>query len=418
MLGTQASAGASLRAMGVTSGRLAFSCAVAVAAVASLVMPAAESDAAPGLPTAERYPLVNAGFDGLAGRGADGSGVVVAVVDTGVDLTHPAFAGRLLAGWDFVDGDANPRDENGHGTHVAGIVAASADSSTPGGAPAATLLPVRVLDADGSGDNSTVAQGITWAAEQGADVINLSIGDSGIGSRLRKGGPEALAIRAASRTAVVVVAAGNEGQFERLFRPGVPGLVVVASDRSDQPAPFTNVGDPRAVAAPGVDIISTVPRYPTTMFPNGSAGYATMSGTSMAAPLVSAEAALLVQAGASTPTEIASAVTSTAANPNQDPRLGAGVVDAGAALGQVTGDQTSPGAASQAPPTPEPSSPPEPQTPADPATGTESATAAEDTSPSWLPVVAIAVTGLIAVGLMVAWATSRGRSGGGRPQRQ
>ncbi len=275
-----------------------------------------------------------AGFDGLAAEGYTGADVVVAVVDTGIDAAHAAFSGRITAGRDFVDGDNDPADGNGHGTHVAGIIAAAADSSAPGGAPEATIMPVRVLDDTGAGSNETVAQGILWAAEHGADVINLSIGDSGPADRFRKGGPVALAIRAVSTQAIVVVAAGNDAQYEQLFRAGVDALVVVAAGPDGQPAPFTNTGDPRAVAAPGVDIRSTAPETPTALFPEGTDGYATLSGTSMAAPFVSAEAALLVATGL-TPTQTRATITSTAVNATGDPRLGAGIIDARAAVTSV-----------------------------------------------------------------------------------
>ncbi len=295
-----------------------------------------------------------AGFGGLGAEGHTGAGAVVAVVDTGIDAAHPAFSGRITEGWDFVDGDNDPADGNGHGTHVAGIVAAAADSQTPGGAPEATIMPVRVLDDSGAGSNDTVAQGILWAAEHGADVINLSIGDAGPADRFRKGGPVALAIRAVSTQATVVVAAGNDAQYEQLFRAGVDALVVVATDPAGQPAPFTNVGDSRAVAAPGVDIRSTALTTPSIMFPQGTDGYATLSGTSMAAPFVSAEAALLAAIGL-TPTQTRTAVTGTAVNTTGDPRLGAGIIDARGAVTSVTaasGETPVASPATASPPTP------------------------------------------------------------------
>lgn len=275
-----------------------------------------------------------AGFTGLGDAGHTGSGVVVAVVDSGLDLDHPAFDGRVVSGWDFIDSDGQPDDGNGHGTHVAGIVGGSASSAAPGAAPGVGVMPVRVLDDAGAGSGTTVAAGITWAADHGAQVINLSIGDSGPADRFRKGGPIALAMRAVADRAVVVVAAGNDAQYEELFRAGVPGIVVVATDSSGNPAPFTNVGDTRAVAAPGVDIVSTAPDYATALFPGGTDGYASLSGTSMAAPFVSAEAALLIQAGL-TPAEVRATVPATATNPSGDPRLGAGIIDAAAAVGAV-----------------------------------------------------------------------------------
>lgn len=298
-----------------------------------------------------------AGFAGLADAGHTGSGVVVAVVDSGLDLDHPAFDGRVVPGWDLVDDDARPGDGNGHGTHVAGIVGASASSAAPGAAPEVSLMPVRVLDDAGAGSGTTVAAGIVWAADHGAQVINLSIGDSGPADRFRKGGPIALAMRAVADRAVIVVAAGNDAQYEELFRAGVPGIVVVATDSSGNPAPFTNVGDTRAVAAPGVDIVSTAPDYATALFPGGTDGYASLSGTSMAAPFVSAEAALLIQAGL-TPAEVRATVPATATNPSGDPQLGAGIIDAAAAVGSVPAEVVT-ASADVAAPADEPSASPD-----------------------------------------------------------
>ncbi|CAN5145892.1 hypothetical protein BH09ACT3_BH09ACT3_11190 [soil metagenome] len=338
------------------------------------------------------YGLSLAGFDGLAAAGHDGRGVVVAVVDSGIDLAHPAFSGRIVAGHDFVDGDDTPQDENGHGTHVSGIVAAALDSGAPGAAPGASIMPVRVLDASGAGSNETVAAGIRWSADHGATVINLSLGDSGRLDRIRKGGPIALALRAVSTRAVVVVAAGNDSQYEEVFRAGVPALVVVAVDSNGVSAPFSNVGDPRAVAAPGVDILSTAPLAPTTLFPAGSNGYAVLSGTSMAAPFVSAEAALLEQAGAS-PSQVADAVTASAVNPAGDPLLGAGGINAAAALDAVG-----------ATPSPLPSASASASLSASP-----SAAASDDAGLPWsLIVIGLAILLVVAVGVIV-WLSVRRR---------
>jgi subtilisin family serine protease len=114
-------------------------------------------------------------------RGARGAGTTVAIVDTGVDLQHPDLSSKLVTGHDFVadnnDCPAGPQDENGHGTHVAGIAAAVTNHGigVAGVAPDAQIMPVRVLDADGSGSSEDVAAGITWAADHGAEVINLSL---------------------------------------------------------------------------------------------------------------------------------------------------------------------------------------------------------------------------------------------------
>lgn len=272
------------------------------------------------------------GFDSLSTE-QDGSGVVVAVVDTGVDLDHPDFAGHLAPGWDFVDSDDQPDDPNGHGTHVAGIVTGNSGAGAGGLAPGATIMPVRVLDADGYGSLTAIASGIQWAADHGATVINLSFGDSGRLDRIRKDGPVAAAIRKVSDRAVVIVAAGNDSQFEQLFRASVPALVVVAVDDAGEPAVFTNVGDPRAIAAPGIEVLSAAPLDASTLFPDGTNGTAALSGTSMAAPFVTAAAAIVLQAGA-TPEEVAELLRATA-QPNADPRTGAGVINAKAAVDAV-----------------------------------------------------------------------------------
>lgn len=266
-------------------------------------------------------------LSGLAAAGEArerGDGTVVAVIDTGVDLDHPDLVGRLVPGRDFVDGDTRPDDGNGHGTHVAGIIAATSGNGIgiAGGAPGAKIMPVRVLGSDGTGDTEVIADAVRWAVGHGADVINLSLDDTGPADRLRKGGPLARALREASDQAVVVAAAGNEGHAERLYRAGVPAVVVQAVGADGQPAPFTNFGDPRSVAAPGVDIVSTVP-----------GGYARKSGTSMAAPHVAAEAALLIGAGADPAT--ARELITTTAHDTDDPLLGAGLIDAAAALGAL-----------------------------------------------------------------------------------
>ncbi len=262
-----------------------------------------------------------------------GSGVVIAIVDTGVDLDHPDLAPKLVAGIDLVDGDETPDDPHGHGTHVAGIAAAATDNAmgVAGGAPSAAIMPVRVLDAAGLGSDETIAAGIEWAVAHGADVINLSLGESGFAARLSKGGAINVAIRlATSQGVTVIAAAGNDGSRGRVYRIGVDVVVVNASDRDGSAAAFTNTGDLRSMAAPGVDILSTAPLTPSTLWPQGTDGYASLDGTSMAAPLVAAAAALLLAQG--TPaSEVAARLMATASNPDADPALGAGILDAAAA---------------------------------------------------------------------------------------
>ncbi|MGI9666200.1 MAG: S8 family serine peptidase [Acidimicrobiia bacterium] len=264
-----------------------------------------------------------------------GEGVVIAVVDTGIDLNHPEFAGRLVAGYDFVDNDDIPDDLNGHGTHVSGSAAAIGNNNVGvvGMAPEAKIMPIKVLGEDGSGSTEDVAAGIVWAAENGADVINLSLGGSSdlLGRIFAVNGPTNDAIEEATKKgAVVVAAAGNDDTYLTAYNPDTPVLVVNATNELGEWARFSNFGDPRAVAAAGARIVSTAPTYPTTIWPEGTEGYGEISGTSMASPHVAGIAALLVST-TNTPKDIREIITETASNPTSDPLLGAGIVQAGEA---------------------------------------------------------------------------------------
>ncbi|MGP4081122.1 S8 family peptidase [Pseudalkalibacillus sp. R45] len=211
--------------------------------------------------------------------------VKIAVVDTGVDYNHPDLDGKVLEGYDFVDDDNDAIDENEHGTHVAGIAAANTDNGEgiAGLAPEASILPVRVLDADGSGSLDDVAQGIRYAADQGAQVINLSLGGA-VGTQTL----EDAVNYAWEQGSVVIAAAGNSSSP----LPSYPAfyenaIAVAATDQNDTIAYFSNYGTWVDIAAPGVDIYSTIP--------NG--GYASYSGTSMASPVVAGVAGLLAAQG-------------------------------------------------------------------------------------------------------------------------
>lgn len=191
-----------------------------------------------------------------------GAGQVIAVVDSGIDLTHPDLVGRLVPGFDFVDDDANPDDYQFHGTHVAGTAAATAGNGigVAGVAPEASLMPVRVLDGNGGGTSASVGSGIVYAAQEGADVINLSLGGpAGAGDQFMI---DALAL-ARSFDAVVVAAAGNEGN-DNDADPHTPctlpgdHLICVAALTSGGTLPgFSNFGATTVdVAAPGTNILS------------------------------------------------------------------------------------------------------------------------------------------------------------------
>lgn len=297
------------------------------------------------------------GLDRLAAESAwataTGDGVVVAVVDSGVDGRHPDLAARLTAeGHDFVtDGGDGRIDENSHGTHVAGIVAAVQGNSlgVAGLAPRARIMPVRVLDAEGAGWSSDIAAGITYAVDHGADVVNLSLG-----------GPYADPVTeravgyALSRGVAVVAAVGNEraSGSPRAYPAAYPGVIAVAAvDQSGASSTFSSVGDYVDVAAPGRSILSTVV---------GSYGFS--SGTSMAAPFVSATAALALDAtdGAVTVTELELAITDTATDigvTGWDPESGHGVVAPVAALDHLL---AAPAVRQPAEASPEPSATPAP----------------------------------------------------------
>ena len=219
------------------------------------------------------------------GPGATGKGVTIAVVDTGIDYHHREFKGRIGAGYDFVDGDSIAEDANGHGTHVAGTIAAAKDGrGITGVAHDATIMPIRVLDEDGAGYLSDVIRGVRWATNNGADVINLSLGGTGYSQAM------ADAIRHASRRGtVVVMAAGNEGGASPEYPAAHAvehGIAVGAVQRDGRLANFSNRAGSQPldyVTAPGVGITSTLPGN----------RYGRYSGTSMATPHVAGVAGLL-----------------------------------------------------------------------------------------------------------------------------
>jgi subtilisin family serine protease len=207
----------------------------------------------------------------------------VAIIDTGADLTHEALRDRFApALWDVVADDPTPQDEGpgfaqGHGTHVAGIIARIA--------PASKLLIVRALDTNGRGSTAKIAYAIDWAVDHGADVINLSLG-ADFDARILK-----LAITSAVEQGVVIVAAaGNDNTSTRQYPAAYAQVLsVTAVDAANLKADFANYGSSWVrIAAPGVGITSSI------IGPHGS-GYASWSGTSMATAFVSGAAALLHQ---------------------------------------------------------------------------------------------------------------------------
>jgi subtilisin family serine protease len=213
------------------------------------------------------------------------SDVIIAVLDTGVDLTHPEFAGKLVPGYDFVNNDDDPSDDFGHGTHVAGIAAAAVNGAGMVGlCPSCKLMPVKVLNGSNRGTWYNVSRGITYAVDNGARVINLSLG-SAVGSLTLQN-----ALNYATEQGVVVVAAAGNSNSDRLQYPAAYANVVAvsATNPSDARWAASNYGEHIDLSAPGETIYSTVPGAIA-----GEAAYAYISGTSMAAPHVAALAGLL-----------------------------------------------------------------------------------------------------------------------------
>lgn len=233
--------------------------------------------------------------------GDTGQGVDVAVLDTGVDTQHPDLAGQLAASTSFVPG-RSVEDHNGHGTHVASTIAgsgAASDGKEKGVAPGARLHVGKVLDDDGSGQDSWVLAGMEWAArEQHAKVISMSLGaEPGAGGDPLSEAVEALS---AETGALFTIAAGNAGPHS-VLTPGVAdaALTVGAVDTSDTLADFSSTGPRKGDAglkpeltAPGVDVLAARSQYAE----DGSGYYQPLSGTSMATPHVAGAAALLAHA--------------------------------------------------------------------------------------------------------------------------
>jgi thermitase len=221
--------------------------------------------------------------------------VIIAIVDSGIDASHPEFDGRLLPGWDYVEMDGTPQDECGHGTHVTGIAAASGDNSQgiAGMDWYASILPVRVLARNCSGYISDVASGIVYAVEQGADVINLSLGLGGPSRVL-----EYATYYAYQHGVAVFAAAGNSGSAFTVYPAGYPWVMAVgATNASDGRASFSNTGAFLDIMAPGETVLSTSPLESGYDYETSHAlttGYGYLSGTSMAAPHASGAAGLLL----------------------------------------------------------------------------------------------------------------------------
>ncbi|WP_404955891.1 type VII secretion-associated serine protease mycosin [Streptomyces sp. 147326] len=285
------------------------------------------------------------------GKDKNGASVRVAVIDTGVDRVNPQLSGALDtgAGKDFVDpkGGDGTSDTVGHGTKVAGLIAARPQEGTGfvGLAPDATIIPIRQNDGQGKGNALSLSQAIDHAVSKGAQVINISqdtdaqlSADSELGKSVQK---------AVAANVVVVASAGNDGmsgEKRKTYPAAFPGVLAVgASDRNNERAPFSQPGDFIGVAAPGVDMVSTVPGF----------GQCIDNGTSFSAPYVAGVAALLrAEHGDWSAEQIVWQIQNTAERSvnGHDDYVGWGIVDPVRALSQ---DQEVPKA-----PVPDPGPPP------------------------------------------------------------
>lgn len=225
-----------------------------------------------------------------------GEGATVAVLDTGIDASHPDLRGQVLGGVNILD-PRHPddwKDDEGHGTHVSGTIAGRGlDGGLAGVAPRAKLYAVKVLDKDGAGNYSDVIAGIQWAMDHGIKIANMSLAVDEDSEPLHRAVQAALA-----KGMLIIAAAGNTGG--PVSYPGAypEAIAVGASDFSGRIAPFSARGPEVAYVAPGVDILST----------RAGGGYTALSGTSTAAPHVSGLAALAYAAGATTPAALRAAL--------------------------------------------------------------------------------------------------------------
>lgn len=251
--------------------------------------------------------------------------VTIAVVDSGVDGTHSDLVMKILPGFDFVEGDAFPQDEYGHGTYIAGIAAASTNNGNgvSGVSWGAQILPVRVLDASGNGTYADLAAGIIWAADHGAQIINLSLGGITPNSTLERAVNYAVA-----RGVLMVAASGNDGAGNLRYPANYAPVLSVGSVNSiNQRSAFSSYGSGLDVVAPGEDIYST----------NPGGGYGYRSGTSMSAPYVSGLAAILWGIpGYGRANTVSGVIRNTArdlGDPGWDVEYGYGIIQMDTALG-------------------------------------------------------------------------------------
>jgi subtilisin family serine protease len=276
---------------------------------------------------------------------SNGTGVKVAILDTGIDYNHPDLDGNYKGGWDFVNNDNDPIDDDGHGTHVAGTVASeNNDFGVVGVAPEAYLYGVKVLDQNGEGYWSDVIAGIQWATNNDMQIISMSLGGLSGSPSLES------ALETAYNAGIVIVAAaGNWGNQFGPDNVDYPArydsvIAVAATDSNNNRASFSSRGPDVEISAPGVNILSTYPGH----------AYATGSGTSMATPHVTGVVALLLKTLPSStydldsdntwdPAEVREVLKDTAddlGDPGRDILYGWGLIDANESVSTGLVDQS------------------------------------------------------------------------------
>jgi hypothetical protein len=233
----------------------------------------------------QQWALPRIGWDLAFGTTNPSANVVVAVLDTGIDGAHPDLAGNVIAGTSMLDGSNGLGDPSGHGTMVAGTVAARTNTTPPEGIAGVgyagvRLMPVTVLNAEGLGQDSDIINGVVWAVDHGADVILMAFSNPGFSASLQ----EAIDY-AWSSNVVLVAATGNDGVNAPTYPAGDRGVIgVSATDENDRLAPFSNYGASVFLAAPGTSIVTT----------DAGGSYVTISGTSSSAAMIAGAAAQMM----------------------------------------------------------------------------------------------------------------------------
>lgn len=257
---------------------------------------------------------------------------LIAIVDSGVDINHPDLQGKIVDVYNGADGNKDVVDYVGHGTHVAGIAAAMTNNGlgVAGVAPECGILAVKVASGNSSYPSTEgIANGIIWAADHGADVINLSLGSRRESEVITDAVKYAL-----SKNVVVLAATGNDSARVKSYPAAVPGVIAVGStDERDQRSSFSNYGDWVSVTAPGSNILSTFP-FNDNMI--GKKEYGSISGTSMATPFATGLAGLIRSKYPNMPVAMVKRALETSADdkgtPGYDEQFGFGRVNVGKAM--------------------------------------------------------------------------------------